>query len=107
MVVGRIAPQAPATQNASEPQRGLVLPQARFEVRLYEPFEMRAHFLIHFRFRDIVGEVIFTNVALGIMVKTTWLYLAGGISALMISSAFSGFCPVYFVLNKVFQTAEL
>ena len=53
----------------------------------------------------IVGAIILASVTLGITVSTTWLYLAGGISALMISSAFTGFCPVYFVLNKVLPTS--
>lgn len=48
----------------------------------------------------IVGAVIFASVTLGITVHPAWLYVAGVIGALMVSSAFTGFCPVYFVLNK-------
>lgn len=49
----------------------------------------------------IVGAVIFASVVLGMAVNAQWLYVAGGIGALMVSSAFTGFCPVYFVLNKL------
>jgi hypothetical protein len=48
----------------------------------------------------IVGAVIFTSVVLGMAVNPAWLHVAGGIGALMASSAFTSFCPVYFVLNK-------
>ncbi len=48
----------------------------------------------------IVGAVIFASVVLGATINAAWLYVAGGIGALMVSSAFTGFCPVYFVLNK-------
>ncbi len=49
----------------------------------------------------IVGFVILACVVLGVTVAPAWLYVAGGIGALMVSSAFTGFCPVYFVLNKL------
>lgn len=54
----------------------------------------------------IVGAVIFTSVVLGLTVAPPWLYVAGGIGALMVSSAFTGFCPVYFILNKVMPASE-
>jgi hypothetical protein len=53
----------------------------------------------------IVGAVILTSVVLALKVNLQWIYLAGGISALMVSSAFTGFCPVYFVLNKLMPDA--
>lgn len=49
----------------------------------------------------IVGAVILTGIVLGMNVNAQWLYLPAAISVLMISSAFTGFCPVYFVLNKL------
>lgn len=49
----------------------------------------------------IVGAVIFTSIVLGLAVNPQWLYVAGAIGALMVSSAFTGFCPVYFVLNRI------
>jgi hypothetical protein len=54
----------------------------------------------------IVGAVIFASVVLGLAVNPQWLYVAGVIGALMVSSAFTGFCPVYFVLNKVWPTTD-
>ena len=54
----------------------------------------------------IVGAVILGSVVLGMMVNPAWLYVAGVIGALMISSAFTGFCPVYFILNKMMPAAE-
>ena len=49
----------------------------------------------------IVGALILLSVVLGIKVNAAWIYLAGAVSLLMIISAFTGFCPVYFVLNKI------
>ena len=49
----------------------------------------------------IVGGIILGGIVLGMKVDAAWYYLPGFISALMISSAFTGFCPVYFVLNKL------
>lgn len=49
----------------------------------------------------IVGAVILLSVVLGFKVGTDWFYLAGVISVLMIVSAFTGFCPVYFLLSKL------
>ncbi len=49
----------------------------------------------------IVGSLIVLSVILGIKVNAQWIYLAGAVGLLMISSAFTGFCPVYFILNKV------
>jgi hypothetical protein len=63
---------------------------------------MKAKIKIH---DGIVGAVILGSVVLGMMVSPAWLYVAGVIGALMISSAFTGFCPVYFVLNKLLPDA--
>jgi len=49
----------------------------------------------------IVGAVILLSVVLGYKVDITWLWLAGVVAVLMIASAFTGFCPVYFILNKI------
>lgn len=54
----------------------------------------------------IVGAVILTGVLLAFKVNIQWLWLPGIVSALMISSAFTGFCPVYFVLNKLMPDAD-
>ncbi len=48
----------------------------------------------------IVGAVILLSVVLAYTVDAQWLILAGVVAVLIISSAFTGFCPVYFVINK-------
>jgi Inner membrane protein YgaP-like, transmembrane domain len=48
----------------------------------------------------IVGAVIVIGVALGFYANPSWFWLPGIIGALMIQSAFTGFCPVYFLLAK-------
>jgi hypothetical protein len=53
------------------------------------------------KFHDgIVGAVIVIGVALGFYANPSWFWLPGIIGALMIQSAFTGFCPVYFLLAK-------
>jgi len=49
----------------------------------------------------IVGALILLGTGLGMKVHPAWLYLPAAISLLMISSAFTGFCPVYFILHKL------
>lgn len=48
----------------------------------------------------IVGTIYLLSVVLGATVNIQWLYLAGGVAILQILSAFTGFCPVYYLLNK-------
>lgn len=50
---------------------------------------------------SIVGAVITAGVALGYLVSPTWLILPGVIGVLMIQSGFTGFCPVYYTLDKL------
>ena len=64
---------------------------------------MKSRIKIH---DGIVGAVILASVVLGLEVNAMWLYLAGAIGALMVVSAFTGFCPVYFVLNKVMPASD-
>lgn len=49
----------------------------------------------------IVGAIYLLSVLLGATVSIQWLYLAGAVAVLQILSAFTGFCPVYFILNKL------
>ena len=53
----------------------------------------------------IVGSFILASLLAGIFVSTPWLWVAGVISVLMISSAFTGFCPVHFALSKIMPAA--
>ena len=49
----------------------------------------------------IVGSVTLLGVVLGYKVDSRWFMLSGIVAALMISSAFTGFCLVYCVLQKI------
>lgn len=48
----------------------------------------------------IVGSLYLLSILLAVTINIQWLYLAGVTAILQIMSAFTGFCPVYFVLNK-------
>lgn len=48
----------------------------------------------------IVGAVITLGIALGYALHPAWLFLPGAIGITLIQSAFTGFCPVYFLLDK-------
>lgn len=49
----------------------------------------------------IVGLIYLASIVLGATVDLQWLYLAGAVAVLQILSTFTGFCPVYFILNKM------
>ena len=49
----------------------------------------------------IIGAVTLLSVVAGSMFNPVWFWLAGVIGVVMISSAFTGFCPLHFVLSKV------
>jgi hypothetical protein len=42
----------------------------------------------------------------GVMVDPVWFWLAGVVAAVMISSAFTGFCPLHFLLCKVMSPPD-
>lgn len=54
----------------------------------------------------IVGVIYLTSILLAVYVSMSWLYLAGAVAVLQIMSAFTGFCPVYFVLDKIMPDKE-
>lgn len=47
----------------------------------------------------IVGVLVTLGVALGYWVDPRWLLLPGVVGVLLIQSRFTGFCPVYFLLD--------
>lgn len=49
----------------------------------------------------IAGALITAGVLLGFNMDVNWFWLSGVIGILMLQSAFTGFCPVYFVLAKM------
>ncbi|MBX3326601.1 MAG: DUF2892 domain-containing protein [Nitrospira sp.] len=48
----------------------------------------------------IVGVVITLGIALGYGLYPAWLLVLSLIGITLIQSAFTGFCPVYFLLDK-------
>lgn len=49
----------------------------------------------------IVGAVIAVGVALGYWVAPVWLLVPGIVGLLMVQSLFTGFCPVYYTLDRL------
>ena len=49
----------------------------------------------------IVGVLVTAGTALGYWVNPLWLALPGAVGLLLIQSGFTGFCPVYFTLDKL------
>lgn len=54
----------------------------------------------------IVGIIYLISVILTLTVNIQWAYLAGAVAVLQVLSMFTGFCPVYFILNKVMRGSE-
>jgi len=49
----------------------------------------------------IVGLLILAGTLMGHFVHPYWYWVPGVVGALMVQSAFTGFCPVYFTLSKL------
>ena len=49
----------------------------------------------------IAGALISAGVVLGYLVSPLWLLLPGVLGLTLLQSAFTGFCPVYFTLDKL------
>lgn len=49
----------------------------------------------------IVGLLVTFGTALGYWVTPVWLLVPGVVGLLLIQSWFTGFCPVYFTLDKL------
>ncbi len=54
----------------------------------------------------IVGMIYLLSVLMALYVNIQWLYLAGAVAVLQIMSMFTGFCPVYFILDKVMSDTD-
>ena len=48
----------------------------------------------------VAGAVITAGVALGFYVSPLWLLLPGLLGVTLLQSGFTGFCPVYYVLDR-------
>lgn len=51
----------------------------------------------------IAGLLVVIGVVLGYYVAQPWFLLSGLIGLLMVQSAFTSFCPVYFTLDKIMK----
>ncbi|HUO86812.1 MAG TPA: DUF2892 domain-containing protein [Thermoanaerobaculia bacterium] len=49
----------------------------------------------------IVGLLITVGVALGYWLAPAWLILPGVVGLLLVQSYFTGFCPVYYTLDRL------
>ena len=49
----------------------------------------------------IAGALITLGVMLGFYVNSLWLLLPGLLGITLLQSAFTGFCPVYYTLDKI------
>ncbi len=48
----------------------------------------------------IAGALITAGVVLGYYVNPLWLLLPGILGVTLLQSGFTGFCPVYFILDR-------
>lgn len=55
----------------------------------------------------IVGVVVLLGVFLGYVASPGWLLLPALVGALLIQSYFTGFCPVYYTLDKLEEMGKL
>ncbi len=49
----------------------------------------------------LVGTLVLAGALLGLTHGAVWLYATAALAGLMISSTFTGFCPVYYVLDRI------
>lgn len=49
----------------------------------------------------IAGAVITMGVVLGHYVDPMWLWVPGILGLTLLQSAFTGFCPVYYALDRI------
>ena len=49
----------------------------------------------------IVGILVTAGTALGYWFDPAWLVIPGAVGLLLIQSGFTGFCPVYWTLDKL------
>jgi len=49
----------------------------------------------------IVGVVVLATATLGAFSSALWLFIPAALGVILIQSAFTGFCPVYYILDKI------
>ena len=55
----------------------------------------------------IAGAVVTIWVALGQWSNPLWLLVPGLLGVTLVQSAFTGFCPVYFILDRTCKTKKI
>jgi len=54
----------------------------------------------------IVGALVLLSVVIGVTIDPVGFWLTGVIAVAMIQSAFTGFCPIHFLLSKVMPAPD-
>ena len=72
---------------------------ANTQTRPGNDLELRVH-------DGIVGAIILLSVVFGAKIDPMGFWLAGLTAAIMASSAFTGFCPVHFILGKIISPPD-
>jgi hypothetical protein len=54
----------------------------------------------------IIGALLLATTALALLVDARFGWLTGATGLIMLSSAFTGFCPVHFLVNKALPGPE-
>ena len=54
----------------------------------------------------IVGALVIFGVILGVFSNSFWLLIPAIIGIALFQSAFTGFCPVYYTLDKLIVTPQ-
>lgn len=49
----------------------------------------------------IAGAIVTLGVVLGYWISPLWLWVPGLLGLTLLQSAFTGFCPVYYTLDKI------
>ena len=54
----------------------------------------------------IIGAIVLISSVAGLLISTTWLWIGIVIGIVMFSSAFTGFCPLHFLLSKILPSQK-
>ena len=54
----------------------------------------------------IIGGLLLATVALSVLVDPRFIWLAALTGGIMLSSSFTGFCPVHYAVRKALPNAE-
>lgn len=54
----------------------------------------------------IIGVTVVISAVAGMLISTAWLWITVVIGVVMFSSAFTGFCPLHFLLSKILPSPK-